>query len=138
MIEHRTGWGSPEFEAMQNRRRVVFGGLTTVATGLIAHHYGTRVARVFLAFPAIFPASATLVEKHERLKKGSRDLASSGGREAAAWDAAGAALGSIGLIALAVVVWWLLNSFSPIFVLAAATIVWLMVSGLAWRIRRGL
>jgi hypothetical protein len=25
--------------------RFVFGGLTTVATGLIAHHYGTRVAR---------------------------------------------------------------------------------------------
>jgi hypothetical protein len=49
--------------------RFVFGGLITSATGLIAHLYGPQTAGLFLAFPAIFPATATLVEKHEAQKK---------------------------------------------------------------------
>jgi hypothetical protein len=56
---------------------------------------------LFLAFPAIFPSSATSVEKHEKQKKQQRG--SDGtipGREATGLDAAGAAIGSIGLIAL--------------------------------------
>jgi hypothetical protein len=49
--------------------RFVFGGLTTAATGLIARRFGPRTGGLFLAFPAIFPATATLVEKHEKQKK---------------------------------------------------------------------
>jgi hypothetical protein len=48
---------------------------------------------LFLAFPAIFPASATLVAKHETQKKQNAEIAtSSRGPQAAAVDAAGAAL----------------------------------------------
>jgi hypothetical protein len=31
--------------------------------------WGPAVVGLFLAFPAIFPASATLIEKHERQRK---------------------------------------------------------------------
>jgi hypothetical protein len=51
------------------------------------------VGGLFLAFPAIFPASATLVEKHEAENKKRRGLSGMvRGREAAALDAAGAAM----------------------------------------------
>jgi hypothetical protein len=43
----------------------VLGGAITVIAGLIAAHFGG----LFLAFPAIFPASATLIEKHARERK---------------------------------------------------------------------
>ncbi|HLH31835.1 MAG TPA: DUF3147 family protein, partial [Terriglobia bacterium] len=78
--------------------RFLFGGAITAATGLIAKHYGPAFGGLFLAFPAIFPASATLVEKHEKDKK--RKAGMSGtkrGRESAALDARGAAYGTIGL-----------------------------------------
>jgi hypothetical protein len=46
--------------------RFVFGGIVTAITGMIAKTYGPGVAGIFLAFPAIFPAGATLIEKHEK------------------------------------------------------------------------
>jgi uncharacterized protein DUF3147 len=49
--------------------RFAFGGAITVAAGLIANKWGPGVGGLFLAFPAIFPASATLVEKHEKQEK---------------------------------------------------------------------
>ena len=49
--------------------RFGLGGVTTVLAGLIAVRWGPVIGGLFLAFPAIFPASATLVEKHEREKK---------------------------------------------------------------------
>jgi hypothetical protein len=42
--------------------RFLFGGLVTVFAGLLAKHFGPVFGGLFLAFPAIFPASATLVE----------------------------------------------------------------------------
>lgn len=77
--------------------RFVFGGLITAVAGVIAKKYGAGVGGLFLAFPAIFPASATLIEKHEREKKQEQGLdGTERGREAAAVDAAGSAMGSIG------------------------------------------
>jgi hypothetical protein len=49
--------------------RFAFGGLVTVATGMIAKKYGPSIGGLFLAFPAIFPASLSLVDKHTREKK---------------------------------------------------------------------
>jgi hypothetical protein len=46
--------------------RFVLGGVITVIAGLIAARFGPVVGGLFLAFPAIFPASATLIEKHVR------------------------------------------------------------------------
>ena len=44
--------------------RFLFGGTITVLAGVIAKQYGPTMGGLFLAFPAIFPAGATLVEKH--------------------------------------------------------------------------
>ena len=45
--------------------RFVLGGLATVFTGVLASLFGPETGGLFLAFPAIFSASATLIEKHE-------------------------------------------------------------------------
>jgi succinate-acetate transporter protein len=72
--------------------RFLFGGLVTVAAGLIAKKFGPVFGGLFLAFPAIFPASATLVEKHERKQKERAGiLHSRRGTQAAALDSLGAA-----------------------------------------------
>jgi hypothetical protein len=42
--------------------RFAMGGAITVATGIVAHVWGPLVAGLFLAFPAILPASLTLVK----------------------------------------------------------------------------
>jgi hypothetical protein len=46
--------------------RFVFGGAITAFAGVVAKEYGPVLGGLFLAFPAIFPASATLLERHER------------------------------------------------------------------------
>ncbi len=85
--------------------RFVLGGAITAVTGLIASKWGPVLGGLFLAFPAIFPASAILIEKHEREKKREAGIQGSRrGREAAALEAAGATLGSLGLAGFAAAV----------------------------------
>src|SRR6201982_2679160 len=86
--------------------RFCLGGLITAAAGIVAKEYGAAIGGLFLAFPAIFPAGATLIEKHEVKKK--REIGRDGrrrGRNAAALDVLGASLGAAGLAAFAVVLW---------------------------------
>ena len=118
--------------------RFALGGAMTVIAGLIADHFGPIVGGLFLAFPAIFPASATLIEKHQRERKEKIGLAGARrGREAAALDAAGATLGSFGLAVFALII-WLLIELTPFFALVLATVAWLAVVILAWMLRRWL
>jgi hypothetical protein len=117
--------------------RFLFGGAITVSAGLIAKKFGPATGGLFLAFPAIFPASATLVSKHEEEKKSRVGLdGQTRGRLAAALDARGAAMGSLGLIAFALVVSSCLGGSSPSVVLAAAFLTWLGVSVSLWCGRR--
>jgi hypothetical protein len=117
--------------------RFVFGGAVTVLAGLVAKKYGPVLGGLFLAFPAIFPASATLVEKHEREKKKKAGIAKTiRGRQAAALDAYGAALGAVGLFLFAVVVRLFLREYNVPLVLFAATAMWTLVSVLLWRARK--
>jgi hypothetical protein len=119
--------------------RFVFGGVCTAAAGLIAKKFGPGIGGLFLAFPAIFPASASLIEAHEENRK--KDIGMNGtqrGRQAAAVDAAGAALGAIGLIAFAVVIWRMLEGGSAVWVIAAATIAWALTAVGTWWTRRAL
>ena len=63
-------------------------GAITVLTGLVAKKYGPVLGGLFLAFPAIFPASVTLIEKHEREKKKKAGIAKTiSGRQTAAQSA---------------------------------------------------
>jgi MFS family permease len=117
--------------------RFVAGGLITAATGLIARHYGPVVAGLFLAFPAIFPASATLIAKHEKERK--RKAGYNGtrrGRAAAAADAAGTSLGCLALLAFAAIVWRLLPTNHPWLVLPLAAITWAATAVLLWHLHR--
>ena len=99
--------------------RFVFGGVVTVLTGLLARYFGPAVAGIFLAFPAILPASLTLVKQHE-------------GRKKAADDARGARIGAVGLAAFAGVVALRASSWPAAGVLVAATLAWLAVSLVVW------
>jgi len=118
--------------------RFVFGGTITVLAGLIAKKFGPVLGGLFLAFPAIFPASATLVEKHEREKKKKARIAKTiRGRQAAALDAYGAALGSVGLFFFGMVVWRFLQEHNALLLLLAATAVWTLTAVLlCWRLRK--
>ena len=117
--------------------RFFFGGLITATAGIIAKEFGPGVGGLFLAFPAIFPASATLIEKHEKQRKERQGIdGMARGREAASVDAAGAAMGSLGLVVFALVVWKLVPRESHWMVLVAATTSWLAVSALVWKVRK--
>ena len=116
--------------------RFALGGAATVFTGVISSRYGAAVGGLFLALPAIFCASATLIEKHEIRRK--REVGLDGqrrGQEAAALEAAGAALGAIGMLAFAVVFWLLVES-SVVAAFIGASLAWLVVSVAAWFVRR--
>ena len=116
--------------------RFALGGAATVFTGLISSRYGASIGGLFLALPAIFCASATLIEKREIRRK--REAGLSGkrrGQMAAALDSAGAALGSGGMCAFAAVFWLLVErSIAGAFV--GASVAWLAVSISAWFVRR--
>jgi hypothetical protein len=116
--------------------RFTLGGAVTVLTGLISSHYGASVGGLFLALPAIFCASATLIEKHEIRRKCEAGLAGKRrGQEAAALDSAGTALGAIGMLAFAAIFWLIVeNSVSGAFV--SASVAWLVVSVAVWYGRR--
>jgi hypothetical protein len=116
--------------------RFALGGLMTLVAGIIADIWGPAVGGLFLAFPAILCASATLVEAHERREK--REHGGKGhrrGTDAAALETAGAALGSVGLATFALAV-WLLVPGCGIAALGLGSIAWFMVSVTCWRLRR--
>ena len=116
--------------------RFLFGGTITALAGIVAKRFGPEVGGLFLAFPAIFPAAATLIGKHEQEKEDrAGEHGKKRGRAAAAVDAAGAAMGSIGLMAFAVIVWRELPNWKLSFVLCGATLAWLLTSVLVWEFR---
>jgi hypothetical protein len=115
--------------------RFFLGGAISAAAGLIAEQWGPIVGGLFLAFPAIFPASATLVEKHEKQKKEKAGLKPGHrGGDAAALDGGGSAIGSIGLIVFAILAYKLLPSHAPTSVFLGSTLLWLALSVTVWRI----
>jgi len=117
--------------------RFLFGGLITAVAGIIAKKFGPGIGGLFLAFPAIFPASATLIEKHEKEKKEEKGLCGTRrGREAASVDAAGSAMGSVGLLVFASTVWQFAPRYGTWIVLMGATVAWLTVSVLIWYVRK--
>lgn len=134
----------PTFSALRETRwyeyliRFALGGAMTVIAGLIAAGFGLIVGGLFLAFPAILPASATLIEKHAREREDKVGVEGARrGRDAAALDAAGGTLGSFGLTAFALVVWLLIGR-APVSALALATVTWFAVAVVGWILRRWL
>lgn len=94
--------------------RFVFGagiGAAAAIAGMIA---GIKVGGILLGFPAILPASLTLIEKKD-------------GRHQARVDAAGAVLGSFALMMFAIVAAWGLASLPAAIALVLAGVAWLLV-----------
>jgi len=117
--------------------RFCIGGLITAATGIIAKRFGPAIGGLFLAFPAIFPASATLIEQHEEEERS--DAGVQGirqARHAVAVDAAGASMGSIGLLFFALFVTEFIGKFSSWLVMLGATVLWAAISVLLWLLRK--
>jgi hypothetical protein len=117
--------------------RFLFGGLCSVLAGLIAKQFGPAAGGLFLAFPAIFPAGASLLESHEKRKMAKAGLdGTNQGRKAASVDSAGASIGSIGLITFAAILWRALPAHNACVVIGLATAIWLIVSVAIWYVRK--
>jgi hypothetical protein len=117
--------------------RFLIGGATTALAGLVANTFGPAVGGLFLAFPAIFPAGATFLDKHEQEKKRKAGIpVTIRGRLAVGLDARGAAMGSLALGAFALLIWKALPTYKPAAVLGVALASWLALAVGIWRIRR--
>lgn len=116
--------------------RFLFGGAMTVAAGIITKEFGPTVGGLFLAFPAIFPSGATLIDKHEKEKKVRAGFQPGfRGKYAVALDAAGATMGAIALMIFALLVFELLPRDLPGPVtLMGSALVWLIASVAIWRL----
>ena len=117
--------------------RFFFGGAVCVMAGLIAKRFGPEIGGLFLAFPAIFPASASMVEAHEKKHKARVGLdGSMRGRTVAGLDAAGTAIGCFGLAGFAFICWQGLPRFNTAAVFGTATIAWAVLSVTIWLLRK--
>ena len=125
---------APEPVAVQPRRlrdvkpsellvRFAFGAAIALVAGLVGMRFGPRLGGLFLAFPAVLPASLTLLERKD-------------GREKADVDALGAILGSIGMVGFAVAAFFALPRFGGV----AALVAWggwaVVAVGLFFVVRR--
>jgi hypothetical protein len=113
--------------------RFTLAGLVTAGAGFVSKVYGPSLGGLFLAFPAILAASTTLVARHEqRRKRAHRQNGLIRGRQAAGADAAGATLGSLGLIAFAIVACELLPHHNAAAVIAGAMAIWATLCAVTW------
>lgn len=102
--------------------RFGFGALVSVAAGVIAMYFGERVGGLLLAFPAILPATLTLIEKEEGEKRSFHDLQ-------------GTVAGACGLVAFGVVGATTIGRLATPVALLASLLAWCIVAGilyLAW------
>jgi hypothetical protein len=117
--------------------RFIFGGLCTVAAGLLAKRFGPGVGGLFLAFPAIFPAGLTLIASHEKKRKARIGVdGSTRGRFAATIDSKGTAFGCIGLLAFAFILSVGLPNHKVYAVICGATAAWMVVSFALWKLHK--
>jgi hypothetical protein len=117
--------------------RFLFGGAVCVFAGLMSKWFGPEIGGLFLAFPAIFPAGACLVESHEKQHKARAGIdGTQRGHTVAGIEAAGAAIGCIGLASFGLLCWLCLPRLSPMAVFALATLAYLVLSIAFWWLRK--
>lgn len=104
--------------------RFALGATVSVVAGIISHLAGARIGGVFLAFPAILPASLTIVQEKEGTRTADR-------------DALGAVLGGSALVVFAAVAESMFRHHNSAAVLALAFAAWL-VSSFAFYVVLGL
>jgi nicotinamide-nucleotide amidase len=94
--------------------RFAFGAAISLVAGLLTLGAGPHVGGLFLAFPAILPATLTLLAKKEGLAQ-------------AAADVRGAVIGAVGMMGFAICAVILLGR-NPAIALASALVTWILVS----------
>lgn len=95
--------------------RFVFGAAIALASGLVGMKFGPKVGGVLLGFPAILPASLTLIEKAE-------------GRQEASVDSVGAILGAVAMIVFAIIISIAVTKLGVVPSLIIALLEWLVVA----------
>ena len=95
--------------------RFAFGMMVSVLAGLVGKTVGPRFGGAFLAFPAILPASLTLIETKEGTRKADR-------------NAIGAVLGGFALAVFAAVAEAAFGHLPSPLVLLLALLAWLLTS----------
>lgn len=112
--------GLGKLRASEHALRFAFGGIATAIAGLLAQRFGPSLGGLFLAFPAILPASLTLVARHDS-------------RRDAAENARGAIVGALALIAFATAV-LALARHGPALALGSATAAWTVSATAGWAV----
>ena len=117
--------------------RFVFGGTITAVAGIIAQKFGPALGGLFLAFPAIFPAAATLAQSHEEEKKKEKGLSGKQRGILVAGDQAfGSALGSIALAVFGAIFWLAVPRMSLLLLFPLAIVAWLTFSMTLWFVHK--
>ena len=109
--------------------RFAFGGLITAAAGFLAQKFGPSLAGLFLAFPAILPASVTLVQDHAK-KHEQTDEA----KKEAGDDSLGASFGSVGLAVFGISTAMLVDQWGVWPAIGTAFVLWLATGIAVWAI----
>ncbi|HEX7265521.1 MAG TPA: DUF3147 family protein [Candidatus Dormibacteraeota bacterium] len=91
--------------------RFAFGAGISAIAAIISIVFGPRLGGVLLAFPAILPASLTLIERKSNRKE-------------AVVDATGAIMGAVGLIVFAIAAAWALFRLDQILSVVLAGVLW--------------
>jgi hypothetical protein len=95
--------------------RFAFGAVISLVAGVVALVFGPKAGGLFLAFPAILPATLTLIEKKEGIRE-------------AVHNVEGAVFGALGMIAFAITVTWTIARTTLALSLALGLAVWIAVS----------
>ena len=103
----------------------------------VPKQFGPAVGGLFLAFPAIFPASATLIEKDESQKKEKGDCtAPSAEGKPRVWMPLAQRWGASVCSGLLLIVWHFIPNHRAWAVLQIGTLAGLGVSVMMWMIRK--
>jgi hypothetical protein len=97
--------------------RFAFGAAISTVASVVAILLGVRAGGLLLAFPAILPATLTLIEREDTHEK-------------AMEDDVGSVLGAVSLAGFAALAWWLLRTAGAVVALPVACAGW-FVSSLA-------
>ena len=95
--------------------RFGFGAAIALVAGLLGMWFGPKFGGVFLGFPAILPASLTLIQKKD-------------GKEQAAIDSEGAVLGAVAFVAFATVVTLAVVRLGVVPTVIVSLIVWTVIA----------
>ena len=117
--------------------RFAIGGLVTALVGLFTKATGPKAGGLLLAVPSIMPLGVALMARLQNRKAGPRSRGDRA-RRAVVIEATGAAIGTVGLLAFAIVVWLVLPRTSAWIALPAATLAWAAVAAGLWLLRKSL